>query len=240
MTLVKICGNTSVEDALTAVEAGADALGFIFYEKSPRNIIAKSARDIIKRLPSNVESVGVFVEGTGSSQEWYEIASAVGLSALQVHVGFNNEDPALLIRELAAANVSHNRALYVVLPAARLLGEKEGISLFERCEEALGENQREKHALQGVFLDSGTAAQPGGTGKIFDWQKAVPLVESMRLNTRVVISGGLNPSNVSDAIRILKPWGVDVVSGVEASPGKKDPAKVRAFVKAVRMAEKNT
>jgi phosphoribosylanthranilate isomerase len=89
-----------------------------------------------------------------------------------------------------------------------------------------------------VFLDSGTPQQPGGTGRTFDWEKSVPLVERIKENAKVVVAGGLTPDNVTDAIRILKPWGVDVVSGVEASPGKKDPEKVRAFIRAVRQSEK--
>ncbi|MGH9530459.1 MAG: phosphoribosylanthranilate isomerase, partial [Terriglobales bacterium] len=88
-----------------------------------------------------------------------------------------------------------------------------------------------------IMLDSGTVQKPGGTGKTFDWQAAVPLVETIRKSVRVVVAGGLNPSNVADAIRILDPWGVDVVSGVEASPGRKDPQKVRAFINAVRRVE---
>ena len=237
MTWIKICGNTSVEDAMTAVEAGADALGFIFYEKSPRYISPSSAREIVKRLPFGVEAVGVFVEDAGSPQEWCEITTVVGLTALQVHVGFRNENPGSLMRELAAASVSKTKKLYVVLPAARLLGEQEDVSSFRTYKEALEQAVRKENLQQAFFLDSGTAAQPGGTGKVFDWQRAAPLVENMRKSARVVISGGLNLANVSEAIRILKPWGVDVVSGVEASPGKKDRAQVRAFIRAVRMAE---
>src|SRR5262249_31572309 len=90
-----------------------------------------------------------------------------------------------------------------------------------------------------IFLDSSTPSAPGGTGKAFDWELAKPAVEKMRAATKIVVAGGLNPGNVGDAIRILKPWGVDVSSGVEASPGKKDHAKVRDFIRAVSEAEKN-
>jgi phosphoribosylanthranilate isomerase len=91
--------------------------------------------------------------------------------------------------------------------------------------------------FQTIFLDSGTLQQPGGTGVAFDWQKAAPIVERLQRVVRVVIAGGLNPTNVTEAIHILRPWGVDVSSGVESTPGKKDPEKVRAFVSAVRKAE---
>ena len=91
-----------------------------------------------------------------------------------------------------------------------------------------------------IFLDSGTSEQPGGTGKAFDWQKAALLVEAMAKTANVVVAGGLNPFNVAEAIRILKPWGVDVASGVEATPGKKDPKKVRAFIAAVRGTERSS
>ena len=89
-----------------------------------------------------------------------------------------------------------------------------------------------------IFLDSSTLQQPGGTGLAFDWQKAAPIVKRMKAVMRVVVAGGLNPTNVTDAIDILNPWGVDVSSGVEAKPGKKDPEKIKAFITAVRQAER--
>jgi phosphoribosylanthranilate isomerase len=92
--------------------------------------------------------------------------------------------------------------------------------------------------IDAIFLDSGTPQQPGGTGQTFDWEQAAPLVALIGQLTNVVVAGGLTPANVTEAIRILKPWGVDVASGVEAKPGKKDPEKVRAFVAAVRQADK--
>jgi phosphoribosylanthranilate isomerase len=91
-----------------------------------------------------------------------------------------------------------------------------------------------------LFLDSGNSQQPGGTGRPFDWDEAAPTVQSLKRNQKIVIAGGLTPANVGEAIGLLKPWGVDVVSGVEASPGKKDPEKVRAFVKAVRDIDRKT
>ena len=95
-----------------------------------------------------------------------------------------------------------------------------------------------KAGIRAVFLDSGTPQLPGGTGKTFDWSASAAKVEAINKDMNVVVAGGLNPENVTDAIRILKPWGVDVASGVEAKPGKKDPDKVRAFIEAVRHTEK--
>ena len=120
-----------------------------------------------------------------------------------------------------------NRKVFLALPAALFL---------DAGAEWGGSNQR-SIAFSAIFLDSGTPEQPGGTGKAFDWQKAALLVEAMAKTAKVVVAGGLNPLNVVQAIRILKPWGVDVASGVEAIPGKKDPKKVRAFIAAVRGSE---
>ncbi len=230
MTWVKICGNTNFGDAITAIEAGANALGFIFYEGSPRNVSPGVAREIVSKLPGNSETVGVFVEGTSSPQEWVEIANFTEVSALQVHMGFHGRLESSFIKELAALASSRRRRLYVVLPAAL------ASNFFEIFQAGIGQEK----LLDAVFLDSGTATQPGGTGRVFDWQKAVPVVTALSKNANVVISGGLTPDNVGDAIRILKPWGVDVVSGVEVTPGKKNPAKVRAFIHAVRLTTKIT
>jgi phosphoribosylanthranilate isomerase len=97
---------------------------------------------------------------------------------------------------------------------------------------------RPRDFYQTIFLDSGSLQQPGGTGAVFDWQKAAPIVEQMQRVLKVVVAGGLNPTNVADAIHVLKPWGVDVSSGVESKPGRKDPDKIRAFISAVRQAKR--
>ena len=222
MTWVKICGTTNLEDALAATDAGADALGFVFYKQSPRNIDPEKAREIVAQLPPEVEKVGVFVDGE-SPQRILEVAERAELTALQLHVGFSFGDH------------SHrgwrfgNRKVYLALPAAQFL---------DAGAQWAASNQRSS-AISAIFLDSGTSQQPGGTGKSFDWQKAALLVEAMTKTTNVVVAGGLNPLNVAEAIRILKPWGVDVASGVEAAPGKKDPQKVQAFIAAVRRTDKN-
>lgn len=210
---------TNAEDALAAADAGADAVGFVFYRQSPRNIDPEKVRAIVAQLPPQVEKVGVFVNE--SAEHVANIADRAQLTALQLHFNssFANQD--------LQGWSPGNRKVYLALPAALFLdaGAQWGVS-----------NQR-SITFDAIFLDSGTAEQPGGTGKAFDWQKAALLVEAMTKTAKVVVAGGLNPINVGEAIRILKPWGVDVVSGVEAKPGKKDPKKVQAFIAAVRRSE---
>jgi phosphoribosylanthranilate isomerase len=219
MTWIKICGTTNVEDALTAVDAGADALGFVFYEKSPRTVDLESARDIVKQLPSGIEKVGVFVDE--SVEKILNTAAQAGLTAVQLH-GAESRKPEFI----EALKMGQRLKLFVVLPPTEIDGGQENIN---------GQS-----GISAVFFDSGTPQLPGGTGRTFDWEKAAPRIETISKRVKVVVAGGLNSSNVADAIRMLKPWGVDVVSGVEAGPGKKDPQKVRAFIDAVRtMKEKS-
>jgi phosphoribosylanthranilate isomerase len=217
MTWIKICGTTNLEDALTAVDAGADALGFVFYEKSPRKIDLESAREIVKKLPPEVEKVGVFVDET--VEKILNTVAEASLTAAQLH-GAESRKPEFI----EALNVGRDDLkLFVVLPPAEI-GEESNI--------------RGGSSISAVFFDSGTPQLPGGTGRTFDWKAAAPGIQAIGKNLNVVVAGGLNSTNVVDAIRILEPWGVDVVSGVEARPGKKDPMKVRAFIDAVRKLEK--
>jgi phosphoribosylanthranilate isomerase len=231
MTWIKICGTTNIEDALMAVEAGADALGFVFYEKSPRNVTAEVVREIVAKLPEKVEKVGVLPDG--SSSQFRHIAEQCGLTGVQIQVPLSVSTGSTRATGLG----STLKKIYLSFSAADLMGDNPRInvdfSTFARTPN--GQNQ---NPFGTVILDSGTLQNPGGTGKVFDWEAAVPLVETMRQTVKVVVAGGLNPGNVGEAIRILKPWGVDVVSGVEASPGKKDPEKIRAFINAVRQSEK--
>jgi len=222
MTWVKICGITNLEDALTAVDAGADALGFVFHEKSPRNIAPEAARKLVEQLPATPEKIGVFA-GDGI-EHCVDLARRCGMSAVQVHIFPQASSPRGSNAELQAVCLPNPIKVYLVWPIKRLID---------------GQPQPDFRApLDTIFLDSGTPERPGGTGQVFDWQKAAPIVESISKKVKVVIAGGLIPTNVADAMRILKPWGVDVASGVEAAPGKKDPQKVRAFIAAVREAEK--
>jgi phosphoribosylanthranilate isomerase len=219
---VKICGITNLEDALTAVEAGADAVGFVFYEKSPRKVDPDTVREIVEALPTEVEKVGVFVNESPERME--SVAERVGLTAIQLHL-----DPLRRDQSSFDSIVLSQKRKYVALPASYLFeaDRLNGLAWLNAAETL----------ISGIFLDSSTSEQVGGTGKTFDWEQAKPAVSAIRMKFNVVIAGGLNPTNVTEAIRILKPWGVDVSSGVESKPGNKDPAKVRAFVAAVRQAK---
>lgn len=226
MTWIKICGITNLEDALTAVEAGADALGFVFYDKSPRNVRPETVREILPELPEHIETVGVFVGGL--QEDFVKITNHVGLNAMQLYDGERQG-----IQEIFTPFVAK---IYPCLPMLTVLNEE---TLLERLRSGFGNVEVQKRSQNSdhrnaIFMDSSTLRQPGGTGKIFDWKKALPFVEVMRKSVDVVIAGGLTSENVAEAIQLLQPWGVDVSSGVEARPGKKDPAKVRAFIEAVR------
>jgi phosphoribosylanthranilate isomerase len=222
VTWVKICGITNLEDALTAVEAGADALGFVFYPNSPRKIDAHDARNIVAKLPPSLETVGVFVQQT--LEQINETAQQAGLSAVQLH-GYESS-----AKQMVKVGNPYPQKLFIALSAPVLFAQQCSLSGLELRPEA------KKH-IRGIFLDSGSMEQPGGTGKTFDWTRAVPIASMIRKEFNLVVAGGLNPDNVAEAIDILKPWGVDVSSGVETKPGKKDARKVRAFINRAREAQ---
>lgn len=231
MTWIKICGMTNLEDALVAVEAGADAVGFVFYEKSPRNISVEAARAIVDKLPEGVEKVGVFVGET--TETVFEISEKAELTIAQTYPDFNNPLSIPDDRFLEKASFR----VIVALPASQLQqGESEDPNVIA----GFRASSKFRDRVVAVLLDSGTSNRPGGTGKKFDWQSAVPMADLMsHIGLRLIVAGGLTPGSVGDSMRALKPWGVDVVSGVETSPGKKDPEKVRAFVRAVRDSERS-
>lgn len=218
MTWVKICGMTNLEDALVAVEAGADAVGFVFYEKSPRCVTVETAREIVEKLPEKVDRIGVFVNER--PERVSEIADEAGLTKVQFH-GDEYQTP---------QTYSVNRDAFFCLPAMETLREFRRGSAFVIFHDFPN--------LAGILLDSGTLETRGGTGKTFAWGEARGFVSAVRSQHHVVVAGGLNSANVGWAVDLLEPWGVDVASGVEARPGKKDPEKVRAFVRAVREADR--
>jgi phosphoribosylanthranilate isomerase len=224
MTWVKVCGMTNLEDALLAVDAGADAVGFVFYEKSPRCVKVETAREIVGKLPESVEKIGVFA---GLSMESVvDTSRYAGFNAVQVYpMTHTPGDRPLGVSDTIALKI------YLALPITAFLGEgNRNVVTFSE------ENSR--GAFDTLFLDSGNSHHPGGTGRTFDWHQASSAVKELSLHRKVVIAGGLTPENVNQALEVLNPFGVDVVSGVEASPGKKDPEKVRAFVHAVRAADR--
>jgi phosphoribosylanthranilate isomerase len=222
VTWVKICGITSIEDALTAVEAGADALGFVFHQNSPRRVDPEQASRIVAQLPPNLGTVGVFVEQT--VQQINETAQEAGLNAVQLH-GYEFSR-----KKLKDVLNSHPRKLFIVFSAPMLLEKNFGGGELDLSPEI-------KNDIGAIFLDSGKLEQPGGTGRSFDWTRAVPIASLISKDFNLVVAGGLNPDNVAEAIRILRPWGVDVSSGVETKPGKKDTARIRAFINRVREAD---
>jgi phosphoribosylanthranilate isomerase len=212
---IKICGNTSLEDAQLAAEAGADAVGFVF-APSPRRVTPAQAAAIIPHLPATLEKIGVFVDAS-----FEEIESAVrtaGLTGAQLHFDAAPDLPAKL------------RARFG--PALRILRV---IHFSSEAAEAATSITQDPH-VDALMVDSRTAAAVGGTGTSFDWTRAAETLFQTTEACKLVVAGGLNPENVAEAIATLSPWGVDVVSGVEAAPGRKDPAKVRAFIVNARKA----
>src|SRR5579863_2493656 len=246
MTWVKICGMTNLEDALVAVEAGADAVGFVFYEKSPRCVTAETAREIVEKLPKSLEKVGVFVLGDGVNP--LKGLMDIGLTGMQIYPPVEDrKQHSGYFEGISFGGLPHRlrhaRSL-MPLPMHLICEDEEQIrqlgsdfaGLSRKVEGPLGGRE-----MAAILLDSGDLRRPGGTGRTFDWKKAVPIAEGMRQGgVKLVVAGGLTPENVGEAIGILQPWGVDVVSGVEAGPGKKDPEKVRAFVRAVRETDRKT
>ena len=237
MTWVKICGMTNLEDALVAVDAGADAVGFVFYEKSPRNVNVETAREIVEKLPENLEKVGVFVNAACST--WVDAMKKANLTAVQHYLPLEpdveSHQKAMTTGEFAKA-----AKFFVSFPMGLLIEasadlDQLGADLKHFRDDAPGPRPVPDGVFDTFFFDSGDVKGPGGSGKTFDWAKAVHMAEEMKRDgLKLVVSGGLTAKNVGEAINILQPWGVDVASGVEASPGKKDPEKVRAFVRAVR------
>ena len=209
---------TNLEDALGAVEAGADAVGFVFHEKSPRCVTVEAAREIVKKLPKPVEKVGVFVND--DSNYIRDVVLNAGLTAVQLH-GKRSMDSVWQDSRPATECVGVSK-LIPMIPGNAL--KDGGILISERV-------QRGTFA---VLIDSQVNGASGGTGMIFDWEAARDMVRSLGFLMPVIVAGGLTPLSVGEAIKVFQPFGVDVASGVESRPGKKDPEKVRAFVRAVR------
>jgi phosphoribosylanthranilate isomerase len=212
---IKICGNTNLEDTQLAVEAGADAVGFVFAQ-SPRRVNAAQVSAITLYLPEAIEKYGVFVDA-----DLNEIVRAVlesGLTGVQLHAGHDLLLPSRLREHFG--------------PALRILRVVHYAQDFAKQLDILQKNP----AIDAVLVDSRTATAVGGTGTPFDWRAASHGFQDSASRLRLIAAGGLNPENVTEAIRTLQPWGVDVASGVESAPGKKDPARVKAFVTAAKTA----
>lgn len=201
---VKICGITNWRDAKTAIDSGADALGFNFYGKSPRMISVSHAREIVRRMPKRVAALGVFVNA--SVQEIVRIAEAAKLNAAQLHGDENPQTVARLAR---------------ILPVIKAFRVRSGFRASDL---------RKYPDAAGFLLDGFDPSAIGGTGKKFDWRVA----RQARRYGPVILAGGITAQNVAAAIRRAQPFAVDVCSGVEASPGKKNATKVREFLGAVK------
>ena len=200
---VKICGLTNANDAVAAAEAGADALGFMFFAGSKRNVSFSDAAAIIRELPPLVAKVGVFVNAT--AEEIRRAVDETGIDTLQLH---GEETP-----EFCA-----QFAPLKVVKAFRL-----------RDRDSLHDCQR--YPAHAWLLDSFVAGTHGGTGIMADWNLAA---EAVQLHRHVILAGGLRAETVAEAVRRVRPFAVDVSSGVEFAPGQKDAAKVRAFIENVR------
>jgi phosphoribosylanthranilate isomerase len=213
---VKICGNTSLEDAQLAVDAGADALGFVF-AASPRRVTADQVATITPHLPASIEKIGIFVETP--IEDIVSTVRACSLTGVQLHSVMAADLPAHLRAELG--------------PALRILR----VVHFGPAAPQYAEAYLADPNVDRLLVDSRTATAVGGTGIPFDWAQAAQLLfQKPEAQARLVAAGGLSPENVAEAIATMRPWGVDVVSGVEVSPGRKDPAKVRAFIANARAA----
>lgn len=208
---IKICGITNSEDALASVEAGADALGFIFYKASPRCVNPDVVRAIVKLLPPFILPVGVFVNE--DLKVVRDVMDSCGLILAQLH----GDETAAYCEQLGRSTMK----------AIRL----KNVSSFLALAEYKGRAQ-----VRGFVVDAFSETAYGGTGQVGDWRLAAEAART----APVLLAGGLTPNNVQDAVIKVRPYGVDVSSGVESSPGKKDHGKVKAFIDAARLASLKT
>ena len=218
---IKICANTSLEDAQLAAALGADALGFVF-APSKRRVTAEQVARITPHLPAAVERVGVF--HSLDADEITTTVRAAGLNAVQLHGGV---DPALArrLREIFGGEIK-------IIQTIHWAADADGSNASAIVEQLDG-IAREGIADR-VLIDSKVGTAIGGTGVIFDWEKARATLAQHAGDLKLIVAGGLRAENVAEAITRLAPWGVDVASGVEAEPGRKDPEKLAAFIKSSR------
>lgn len=217
-TWIKICGTTNLADAQMCVEAGADAVGFIFAE-SPRRADPEQSGEISRALSAETEKIGVFVNEP--VEKVIEIAHTAALTGIQLH---GDETPAYIKNLMRTAGTM---PLKIIKTIHAQQGHASGLGYFDG-----GEN-----FVDAVMIDSGSVQMRGGTGQVFDWLRAGDFILWLEQRAEVIIAGGLNPQNVGAAISLFHPSGVDVVTGVEREHGKKDETKVRDFIAAVRAAD---
>ena len=201
MTRIKICGLTRVQDIQAVASSGADALGLVFYDKSPRYVTAPQAAQLVQALPPFITVVGLFVNPEATFV--HNVLNQVPLAVLQFH---GNENPEFCMQ--------------FGKPYLKAIRVKSGVDLLQCA--------TRYHSAQGLLLDAHVEGMEGGTGSTFDWNLIPP-----QLSLPVILSGGLHAGNVAQAIKQVRPYAVDVSSGVEAAKGIKDAAKIAAFIKEV-------
>jgi phosphoribosylanthranilate isomerase len=206
MVKVKICGITNYEDALFAVESGADALGFIFAD-SPRRILPETARNIIRRLPPFIESVGVFVNEVPEGIT--EIVSLCGIDLIQLHGKENPDICAQFMPRVIKAIAVKDDSVLRDIPSYR-------------------------GSVKGLLLDTYSEKTAGGTGKVFNWDLAIKIKD---MGMPIILAGGIGPSNIVEAVSKVKPYAVDLNSGVEERPGKKSHALIKELFEKIRKIE---
>lgn len=216
---IKICANTNLEDAQLAAELCADAVGFVF-APSKRQMTVEQVAAIVPKLPASIEKIGVFM--SRDANEIAQVAQVTGLTGVQLHGGFD-PDLARNLREELGGAITIIQTIHWTVD-----GETKNA---EEIREQLRRISQES-AIDRVLMDSKTEKGAGGSGISFDWTAAKETFADFP--GKLIVAGGLRPENVQAAISALKPWGVDVASGVEAKPGEKDPSKLRSFIESSR------
>ena len=206
MTAVKICGLSEPNTLQTSIEAGARFVGFVFYPPSPRNLSFDTAWNLARAVPTGVRSVGLFVDPT--DEELERIVTGIQLDMIQLH---GNESP---------GRIAEIKSRYA-MPIMKAIRVRDASDL---------ENLDGFEAADWLLFDAKSDKAPGGTGESFDWN----LLAGREFSRPWMLSGGLTIDNVAEALSILKPDAVDISSGVESAPGEKDPAKIKAFITAVK------
>jgi len=228
---IKICANTNLADAQLAIELGADAVGFVF-APSRRQVTAEQVAEITPELPAGIEKVGVFATDDPYEVEHYVACSE--LTVAQLHGAFDQEMVQALSAEFGGELKIIQTVAYELNPADRAASDKR----FEAVLQAAFAEP----AVWAVLLDTAKSGASGGLGVTFDWEHVAEILQraypSSGERPRVILAGGLRPENVAQAIKALQPWGVDVASGVEVTPGQKDSEKLRAFIAAARAASR--
>ncbi|MFK7864071.1 MAG: phosphoribosylanthranilate isomerase [Pseudohongiellaceae bacterium] len=204
-TWIKICGITRAGDALVAQQCGANAIGLVFYEPSSRAVTVDQVAEIVGPVDDSLDVVGLFVDPTAA-----EVERAISTGAIDILQFHGNESPEFCR--------SFGLLVMKVFRVGAQADLNRSISRYGQCEF--------------ILLDAFDKAAPGGTGKAFDWQLAIGAAQTE--GVKLVLAGGLNPSNIREAVKVVKPFGVDVSTGVESSPGLKDESLVKEFIEGVR------